>query len=61
MFPRTLLLVDTQHDDDLVAANANKLLDRADASPGQLGKQNHAVDVIILEELDVGSHVGDLM
>jgi hypothetical protein len=56
----TLLLVDAQHDDDLVAADADELLDAADAPPRQLGEEDHAVDVVVLEELDVGAHLGDL-
>lgn len=56
----TLLLVDTEDDHDLVAPHADELLDTADTSSGQLGEENHAVDVIVLEELDVSTHLGDL-
>lgn len=55
-----LLLVHTKHDDDLVTADTNKLLDTADTSARQFGEQNHAVDVVILEELNVCAHFGDL-
>ena len=55
-----LLLVDSQHDDDLVAANADQLLDAPNTPPRQLGEEDHAVDVVVLEELDVCSHLGDL-
>jgi hypothetical protein len=57
---QTLLLIDTEHNNDLVAADANELLDTANTTPRELRKKNHAVDIIILEELDVGTHVGDL-
>ena len=28
-------------------------------SPGELREQDHALDVVILEQVDVGSHVSD--
>jgi hypothetical protein len=56
----TFLLVDTQHDDDLVATDADQLLDTSDTTPRKLGKQDHAIDVVVFEELDVGSHIGNL-
>ena len=43
----TLLFVDSEHDDDLVAAHANELLDGSDAPSGQLREQDHAVDVVV--------------
>lgn len=57
---RTLLLVHTEDDDDLVAADANELLDTADAPPAQLRQQNHALGIVVLEELDVRAHFGNL-
>jgi hypothetical protein len=56
----TFLLVHTQHDDDLVAADTDQLLDTSDTTSRKLGKKNHAVDVVVLEELDISSHIGDL-
>jgi hypothetical protein len=56
----TFLLVHAKHDDDLVATNADELLDTSDTPPREFGEENHAVDVVVLEELDVGSHVGNL-
>ncbi len=56
----TLLLVDTKNNHDLIASNSNKLLDTSDTSSGQFGKKDHAIDVIVFEEFDIGSHFGDL-
>jgi hypothetical protein len=56
----TFLLVDTQHDDDFVATDTDQLLDTSDTTPRKFGKENHAIDVVVLEELDISSHVGDL-
>ena len=55
-----LLLVDTEHDDDLVATDTDELLDTTNTSARQFGEQDHAVDVVILEELNVCAHFGDL-
>lgn len=41
-----LVLVDTQHDDHLVTADTDELLDGADTSTRQLGEQDHTVDVV---------------
>jgi hypothetical protein len=57
---RTFLLVYSEDNDDLVAPNPDQLLDTPDTTSREFGKQNHAVDVVVLEELDVGSHIGDL-
>lgn len=56
-----LLLVDTENDDDLVATDTDQLLDGTNASSGKLREQDHAVDVVVLEKLDVGAHVGNLI
>ena len=42
----TLLLVDTEHHDDLVATDPDELLDTSNTSSRKLGKQDHAVDVV---------------
>jgi hypothetical protein len=57
---RTLLFVDSENDDDLVAPNANKLLDGADAAAGELGEEDHALDAVVLEQLHVRAHLRDL-
>lgn len=56
----TLLLVDSQDNNDLIAADSDQLLDRSDTSSGKLGEQDHSVDVVVLQQLDVSSHLGDL-
>ena len=56
----TLLLIHTEHDDDLVTANTDELLDTADTSARQFGEQDHAVDVVMFQQLHVCAHFGDL-
>lgn len=56
----TLLLVDAENDDDLVAANTNQLLDGTNTASGKLREEDHAVDVVVLQKLDIGAHIGDL-
>ena len=51
---RTLLLVDSKHDDDLIPAHTDELLDRSDTSPRELGEQNHSFDVVIFKLLGGG-------
>lgn len=57
----TFLLVDTENDDDFVATDSNKLLDTSDAPSGKFRKQDHSVDVVVLEQLNVSTHIGDLV
>lgn len=57
---RTLLLIDTEDDDNLVSPDANQLLNTTDTSPRQFGKQDHSVNVVVLEQLHVCAHLGDL-
>ena len=56
----TLLLVDSENNDDLVLANTDELLDGTDATSGQFTEQDHSLNVVVLEQLDVGAHLGDL-
>jgi hypothetical protein len=58
--PLALLLVDTEHNDDLVASNTDELLDGTDTSARKFGEQNHAVNVVVFKQLHVGAHLGDL-
>lgn len=55
----TFLFVDSDDNDALVAADADELVDGADASTGQLAQKDHALDVVVLQEADVGPHLGD--
>lgn len=48
----TLLLVDSQYDDDLVSSDTDKFLDGTNTSSGKFAEQDHAVDVVVLEQLD---------
>jgi hypothetical protein len=43
-----LVLVYTEHDDDFVASDTDELLDGTNTPSGEFGKQNHAVDVVLI-------------
>lgn len=55
----TLLFVDSNDDDALVATYTDEFVDGADTSAGQLTQEDHALDVVVLQEADVGPHLGD--
>jgi hypothetical protein len=48
---RTLLLVDSHDDDNLVPSNPDQLLNGPNAPPREFGKKNHALDVVVFELL----------
>lgn len=56
----TFLLVNSEDNDDLIAPNSDELLDTSDTSSGQFGEEDHAIDVVVFEELHVGTHFRDL-
>jgi hypothetical protein len=56
----TLLLVHSEHNNDLVASNSDQLLDTSDTSSGEFGQQDHAVNVVVFEKFNVSTHLGDL-
>jgi len=56
-----LLLVDADDHDDLVLADADELVDAADAAAAQLAQQDQALDVVVLEQLHVGAHLRDVL
>jgi hypothetical protein len=60
MYGLAFLLVYSEHHHNLVSSNADELLNRSDSSSRQLAKQDHSVNVVVLEELDIGAHIGDL-
>lgn len=55
-----LLLVDTEHNDDLVTSDTDELLNGTNTSARKFGEQNHAVNVVVFKQLHVGAHLGDL-
>ena len=55
----TLILVATQHDDDLVPADTDELVDRTNTTARELRQQDHALDVVVLEQRHIGAHLGD--
>lgn len=57
---QTFFLVHTQDYDNLVAADSDQLLNAANATSGEFRKEDHSIDIVVFEELDVGTHVGDL-
>lgn len=55
----TFLFVNSYDHDALVPADADEFVYGADASPGQLAQEDHALDVVVLQEADVGSHLSN--
>lgn len=49
MIDLTLLGVHTHHDDDLVTTDTNELLHGTDSPARKLGKQDHALDTVVLK------------
>lgn len=56
----TLLLVYSENHYYFIAANSNELLDTSDTTSRQFGEQDHAVDVVVFEEFDIGTHLCNL-
>ena len=56
----TFLFVHSEHHNNLIAADSDELLYTSDTTSRKLRKQNHAINIIVLEQLDVGSHFGNL-
>lgn len=55
----TLVLVNSENDDNLVLANLDVLLNGSDSSSGKLRKENHTFDVTVLQEFHYNSLVPD--
>lgn len=55
----TLLLVHSDDDHALVATDADEFVDGADSPTRQLAEEDHALDVVVLQQADVGAHLGD--
>lgn len=56
----TFLLVHTKNDHDFVSPDSDELLDTSDTSSRQLGEENHAINVVIFQQFDIGTHLCDL-
>jgi hypothetical protein len=56
----TFLLVHSEDDDNLVAADSDEFLDTTYTPSREFAKQDHAVDVVVLEEFYVCAHLCDL-
>lgn len=50
----------SQDNNNFVSSHADELLDASNSPPRQLREENHAIDIVILEELDICPHVGNL-
>ena len=55
----TFVLVDPDDDDALVASDPDQLVDGADTPARQLTQQDHALDVVVLQQVDVRAHLRD--
>ena len=56
-----LLFVDMEHHHELDPTHLDETADAPNLMPRELGEQDHALDVVVLEEWDVGAHVGDVL
>lgn len=56
-----LLAINTENHDRLLAANLDETANAADTAAGELGEEDHALNVVVLEEGDVCAHVGDVL
>ena len=57
----TFFFVHTKNDHDVVLADTDQLLDGPYTSTGQFAQQDHPLDVVVLQQFDVGTHLGDLL
>ena len=56
----TFLFIHTQDHDGLDSPDLDQAAHTPDPTAGELGEEDHAFDVVVLEERHVGSHVGDV-
>lgn len=54
--PDTFLFVHSYDHNALVPADADEFVYGTNASPGQLTEEDHAFDVVVLQQADIGSH-----
>ena len=57
---RTFLLIDPQYDDHFVAPDSDELVDTPDPPSRQLAEQNHSLDIVVFQQLDICAHLCDL-
>ena len=41
------------------SSDTDELVDRTDTTSGQFGEKDHALNVVVFQQMDVGAHVGD--
>ena len=56
-----LVPVDAQDHHGLLPADLDQLVDRADAAPGELREEDHPFGAGVLEQGDVGAHLGNVV
>lgn len=55
----TFLLVDTNDHYRFCFTNTNEFVDRTNTSSRQFRQENHALNTVVFQEVDVGAHFGD--
>jgi len=55
----TFVLINPDNNYTLVSADADQFVDGTDTTPRQLAEQYHAFNVIVLQQMDVCTHVGN--
>ena len=59
MLKRMNSLINPDDNDRLRPSNPDQLVYTPDSPPAQLGQQDHPLDVVVLQQVDVRPHVGD--
>ena len=57
---QTFFLIYSQYNDDFISSNSDKFVDTSDPSSGEFTEKDHAFDVVVFEQFDVGAHFCDL-
>lgn len=54
--PGTFLLVNSDDHDAFIPADPDEFVYGTNPSPGQLTEEDHALDVVVLQQADIGPH-----
>lgn len=53
----TFLLIHTNDHHTFIASDADEFVDGSDSSSGELAEQDHALDVVVLQQTHIGAHL----
>jgi len=55
----TFVLVNPDNDNTFISANPYQFVDGTDTATRQLAQQYHALDVIVLQQMNISTHFGN--